>query len=92
MTFVEAFPYLSQGYSLVHTDLGRIATLAGDRESVFIKAYSTTQTDRFLQKVTVQNMDCYFVHTVGNTNLLLHDLSTFKGTHSWELNTPKDLN
>lgn len=91
LTFIEALPYLRQGYSLVHPDLGRIATLAGDRESVFIKAYSATETDRFLQKVTVQNMDNYYVHTISNINLLIHDLSIFKGTRSWELNTPKDL-
>ena len=91
MTFNELLSSLNDGYSLINDDLGIISKIPYPKESVFVQRYPKETTEKHLQKVTVENMDNYYVHTVQGVNRLINDLTLFSDTNHWRVLTNKEL-
>lgn len=84
MIFEEAIKYLNMGYKLHNPTYGSVARIPHNKESVFISVLPADVSKKFLQKVTVTNMNEFYVHN----DTLIADLSIFNNTVNWYYNDP----
>lgn len=91
MTFNELLSSLNDGYSLINDDLGIISKIPYPKESVFVQRCPKDINEKHLQKVTIANMDNYYVHTLQGVNHLVSDLTLFSNTNHWRILTSKEL-
>ena len=86
MTFSEALDKLNLGYRITHTTLGSLSHILSPKDSVFVKVKPQQDDTPCYQKLTVLNMNEFYVHTIGDTDsYLTNNLSKFKKSVGWQI-------
>lgn len=89
MTFSEALDKLALGHRVTHATLGSLSPILSPKSSVFVNV--KPQDDPLIdthcyQKLTVLNMNEFYVHTIGGTDsYLTNNLSKFKKSVGWKI-------
>ena len=85
MTFSEALDKLALGYRITHPTLGSLSPILSPKGSVFVTIKPQDDTHCY-QKLTVLNMNEFYVHTIGGTDsYLTNNLSKFKKSVGWQI-------
>lgn len=89
MTFSEALDKLNLGYRITHPTLGSLSPILSPKGSVFVNV--KPQDDPLIdthcyQKLTVLNMNEFYVHTISTDSYLTNNLSKFKKSVGWQIN------
>lgn len=86
MTFSEALDKLALGYRITHATLGSLSPILSPKGSVFVNIKPQQDDTPCYQKLTVLNMNEFYVHTISTDSYLTNNLSKFKKSVGWQIN------